>query len=200
MTTFTTPLDPRYPDPGGNQSKEWLQGFWHNEGFWKGFEEKLNRVARGELYSNDLFQFMVNDPRSMIENGCNWTAALALLCFSEACGKLYVNTCPRECDQHARRDFRTFLEDCMSCPDSDRLAGELYSDVRCSLAHGFFLLKETHRLEVSIGAAPGSLEDRGFDVVEVSCQQVWRFACMPYFRRFLHGLDQLAEKLKFGVQ
>ena len=70
---MTSPrLQPRYPDIGGNQSKEWIQGFWPSEGDWEGFEEKLNQVARGELYSKELFQFMVNDARSMIENGCNW--------------------------------------------------------------------------------------------------------------------------------
>ena len=67
MTTTTVTLRPRYIDPSGNQSKEWLRGFWPNEGGWCGFEEKLNHVSRGDLYSNELFCFMVNDARSMIE-------------------------------------------------------------------------------------------------------------------------------------
>jgi len=195
MSTKNTALHHRYPDPGGNRSKEWVREFWPKEGAWKGFEEKLNQIAGGDIYKNELFQFMVNDARSMIENGCNWTAAMALLCFTEACGKLYVKTCLKECDQHARRNFQMFLTDCMSFPDGDRLAGELYRDVRCGLAHGFFLLKEAHRLEVMIGAPAGSLEDRGFEVVDVSGQQLWRFACMAYFRRFLQGLDQLQSKV-----
>lgn len=64
-------LKARYADPGGNQSKEWCQGFWPTEGDWEGFENKLNRIAAGDLYSNELFRFMVNDARSMIENGCD---------------------------------------------------------------------------------------------------------------------------------
>lgn len=32
MTTTTSPLHLRYPDPGGNRNKEWIRGFWPNDG------------------------------------------------------------------------------------------------------------------------------------------------------------------------
>ncbi len=48
MTT-TTSHRPRYPDPGGNQSMEWIQGFWPSHGDWDGFEEKLNQDARSTI-------------------------------------------------------------------------------------------------------------------------------------------------------
>ncbi|MBI4586069.1 MAG: hypothetical protein HY717_18830 [Planctomycetes bacterium] len=93
---------------------------------------------------------MVNDARSMIENGCNWTAALGLLCFSEACGKLYATKVLRE-KLGPGGNFKKFLEDCMECSDTEALEGELYGDVRSGPAHNFFLLREEHRLQVMIG-------------------------------------------------
>jgi hypothetical protein len=158
-----------------------------------GLEEKMEGITSGP---HELFRFMVSDARTMIENGCNWTAALVLLCFTEACGKLYVVEHLRQCGEHARRNFHAFLRDCMRCPDADRLAGELYGDVRCGLAHGFFLLNEKHRLRVYVGTDSGPLEENGFDVRNDSDgRQVWYFACMPYFKRFVDGLEVLALKL-----
>lgn len=200
--TVSDRVQPRYRDPGGNPRKEWIQGFWPNEGDWEGFEERLNSVARGELYSNELFQFMVNDSRSMIENGCNWSAALVLLCFSEACGKLYATDVLGEPDSRPGASFQVFLDHCMQCSDTEALEGELYYDVRSGLAHNFFLLREDHRVSVSMGVDESDpdlsvLASRGYDFIEdTDGRQVWRFACMPYFRLFVHGLDRLVEELE----
>lgn len=182
---------PRYADPGNNPAKEWRMNFWPDQDDWKGFEDKLNRVAKAELFAdNELFRFMVNDARSMIENGCNWAAALSLLCFTEACGKYYVVARLGKTDPGPGGRFRAFLKDCMRCPDAERAADELYGDARCGLAHSFFLLRENHRLSVCMGTAPGPLADNGFQaVVDGAGQQVWIFEPMSYFRMFLRGLE-----------
>jgi len=190
----------RYPDPGGNTAKEWRKQFWPPDGIWSGFEVKLNRVAASQLFGDDdLFRFMVNDARSNIENGCNWPAALALLCFTEACGKYFLKTRLGKRKPSPGESFTAFIETCMRCSEAGRLAGELYAAVRCDLAHNFFLLKEDHRLEVSLGAGSDQQEKNGYQVVEEAGGQVWHFACMPYFRRFVEGLETLASTRREGT-
>ncbi len=167
------------------------QRFLAERGLWEGFEEKLNGIAAGNILSGDdkiLFRFMVNDARTMVENGCNFAAALSLLCFTEACGRLYLEKVEGEEPEGAKyqKGFAAFLRECAGCDCSKRFAKKFYSGVRCSLAHSYFLLRESRGLLVCIGAT-GELEENGFRLNG----DTWEFACMPYLRRFVSGLENL---------